>query len=151
MNVMNIDFRVVKIWLSQWEKDVRLNRTASQVAAVMLNKMREESERRLSRVERLSKEILKEGCALQGLVLRLMARSKSNRGMDKTEGEQLRTHRRRMAQMMKEVEAIMKEPRRDYSIKTGGLLLEIVGQDLPLEVATGPWGERRGEVTRKPD
>ena len=50
------------------------------MAAVMVNKMREESEKRLSRLENLMKDIFKESCVLEELTRRLIAHFKSNDG-----------------------------------------------------------------------
>ena len=46
-------------------------------------------------------------------------------GADKAQNAELKKHRQRMTAIMKEADAVMKEPKEDHSIKTGGLLLEI--------------------------
>lgn len=142
MNGMNLDFRVVKTWLHEWEKNSKATRTASQMAAVMVNKMREESEKRLSRLESLVKDIFKESCVLEELARRFIAHFKSNNGTNKAQNLELKKHRQRMTAIMREADAVMKEPKEDHSVKTGGLLLEIRSEEAPVEEATGPWGER---------
>ena len=140
MSVMNLDFRVVKMWLRNWEKN---SRVASQVAAVMLNKMREESEKRLSRLENLMKDIFRESHVLQQVEHQLASLCKSKRGLDRETETELKEHRRRMTTILKEVDEVLKEPKGDHSIKTGGLLLEIRSAEGPVLDATGPWGERK--------
>jgi hypothetical protein len=129
MSVMNIDFRLVKTWLGEWEKDSQAYRTASQIAAVMLNKMREESETRLSRLERLMKDIFKENHILQQLEQKFISLFKSNHGLDRKVETELKEHRRRMITIMKEADEVLREPRSDRSVKAGGLLLEINCQE----------------------
>ena len=148
MNGMNLDFRVVEIWLRDWEKNSKATRTASQMAAVMVNKMREESEKRLSRLEKLMKDIFKENCVLEELTRRFIAHFQSNDGADKVQSAELKKHRQRMTAIMREADAVMKEPKEDHSIKTGGLLLEIRSGEAPVQKATGPWGKER-RVQRK--
>ena len=149
MNGMNLDFRIVEIWLRDWEKNNKATRTASQIAAVMVNKMREESEMRLSELEKLMKDILKENCVLEELTRRFIARLQSNDGVDKVHSAELKKHRQRMTAIMREADAAMKEPKEDHSIKTGGLLLEIRSGEAPVQKATGPWGERKEGATKR--
>lgn len=143
MNGMNLDFRVVKTWLREWEKNSKISRTASQVAAVMVNKMREESEKRLVKLESLMKDIFKESHALEELTHRFIAHFKSNNGMDRAQNAEMKKHRQRMTAIMREADAVMKEPKEDHSIKTGGLLLEIRSEEAQVQEASGPWGERK--------
>ena len=144
MNVMNIDFRLVKTWLSEWEKNSKATRSAAQVAAVMVNKMREESEKRLSRIEGLMRDVFKESCVLEELTRRLIAHFKPNDGDGKDRGVELKRHRQRLASIIREADAVMKEAKEDHSIKTGGLLLEIRSEKPQTQEATGSWGERKG-------
>ena len=102
-----------------------MNKTASQIAAVMLNRMLSESEKRLLGLESLMKDTIKEGHLLQELEHLLISRLKSRRGLDKGLEAELREHRRRMSTILKESDALMKNPREDHSIEAGGWLLEI--------------------------
>ena len=81
------------------------------MAAVMVNKMREEGEKRLSRLENLMKDIFKESCVLEELTRGLIAHFKSNDGADKAQNAELKKHRQRMTAIMKEADAVMKEPK----------------------------------------
>ena len=149
MNGMNLDFRVVEIWLRDWEKNSKATRTASQMAAVMVNKMREESEKRLSRLEKLVKDIFKESCVLEELTRRFIARFQSNDGVDTAQNAEMKKHRHRMTAILRAADAVIREPKEDHSIKTGGLLLEIRSEKAPVQDATGPWGERKEGATKR--
>ena len=146
MNGMNLDFKVVKTWLREWEKNSKATRTASQMAAVMLNKMREGSERRLSRLESLMKEVFKEDCVLEELTRRITAYFKSSHGADTAHSVELKRHRQRMTAIMREADAVIREPKEDYSIKAGGLLLEIRNREPPVEEVAGPRREKGGAM-----
>ena len=102
-----------------------MNKTASQIAAVMLNRMLSESEKRLLGLERMMKDTIKEGHLLQELEHLLISRLKSGRGLDKGLEAELREHRRRMSTILKESDALLRNPREDHSIEAGGWLLEI--------------------------
>ena len=125
MNAMKIDLPIIKTWVAKWEKNNGVNKTASQVAAVMLSKILEGSEQRIASVERLMKEIIKEVEAIQKMEQNLISRLKCNRGMDASMAGELKEHRRRMAVILKETDEVLKEPAEEHSMMVGGLLLEI--------------------------
>jgi hypothetical protein len=134
---MNIDFRVVRVWLEKWETSNDVGRTASQIAAVMLAKMLAESEKRILRLENLMKETCEESRILKGLERLLVSRPKPRRGLDKGTETKLTEHRRRMAAILSKADELLKAPREDHSIKAGGLVLEINRQESLNQAAKG--------------
>ena len=95
------------------------------MAAVMLSKALEENEKRLTRVEKLMKDIIKEIGALQKMEQQLLSGSRAKRGIEPGMDADLKEHRKRMASILKEADEVMKVPEGDHSILIGGLLLEI--------------------------
>jgi hypothetical protein len=125
MNGMRIDLRTIRVWVAKWERSNGISRTASQMAAVMLSKALEENEKRLTRVEKLMKDIIKEIGALQKMEQQLLSASRAKRGLEPEMDADLKEHRKRMASILKEADELMKVPEGDHSILIGGLLLEI--------------------------
>ncbi len=125
MNGMRIDLRTIRVWVAKWERSNGISRTASQMAAVMLSKALEENEKRLTRVEKLMKDIIKEIGALQKMEQQLLSASRAKRGIEPGMDADLKEHRKRMAAILKEADEVMKVPEGDHSILIGGLLLEI--------------------------
>ena len=125
MNGMKIDLRTIRVWVAKWERSNGISRTASQMAAVMLSKALEENEKRLTRVEKLMKDIIKEIGALQKMEQQLLSASRAKRGIEPGMDADLKEHRKRMAAILKEADEVMKVPEGDHSILIGGLLLEI--------------------------
>ena len=143
MNAMKIDLPIIRTWVAKWEKSNGVNKTASQVAAVMLSKILEGSEQRIASVERLMKEIIKEVEAIQKMEQNLISRLKCKRGMDASMEGELKEHRRRMAVILKETDEVLKEPAGERSMMVGGLLLEIQkrGSDSRTAAMTAARGE----------
>ena len=125
MNGMRIDLRTIRVWVAKWERSNGISRTASQMAAVMLSKALEENEKRLTRVEKLMKDIIEEIGALQKIEQQLLSASRAKRGIEPGMDADLKEHRKRMAAILKEADEVMKVPEGDHSILIGGLLLEI--------------------------
>jgi hypothetical protein len=125
MNGMRIDLRTIRVWVAKWERSNGISRTASQMAAVMLCKALEENEKRLTRVEKLMKDIIKEIGALQKMEQQLLSASRAKRGIEPGMDADLKEHRTRMEAILKEADEVMKVPEGDHSILIGGLLLEI--------------------------
>jgi hypothetical protein len=125
MNGMRIDLRTIRVWVAKWERSNGISRTASQMAAVMLSKALEENEKRLTRVEKLMKDIIKEIGAIQKMEQQLLSASRAKRGIEPGMAADLKEHRKRMASILKEADELMKVPEGDHSILIGGLLLEI--------------------------
>jgi hypothetical protein len=125
MNGMRIDLRTIRVWVAKWERSNGISRTASQMAAVMLSKALEENEKRLTRVEKLMKDIIEEIGALQKMEQQLLSASRAKRGIEPGMGADLKEHRKRMAAILKEADEVMKVPEGDHSILIGGLLLEM--------------------------
>jgi hypothetical protein len=122
---MKIDLRIIRQWVQKWQINDGINRTASQLAAVMLSTVLEQSEKRLARTEAMMSGLLAESLALQKMERDLIDRLKSKRGLDAEVDEQLKAHRRRMRALLKEADEVMKAPSADQSIIIGGLLFEI--------------------------
>jgi hypothetical protein len=125
MNGMKIDLRIIRTWTAKWEKGTSVNQTTSQLAAVMLSKALEQSEARSARVTGLMKGILAESAYLQKLGKVLVCCLMKKEPLESHKEMELKTHRRRMASMLKEVDQVLKEPEHSQSIMVGGLLLEI--------------------------
>jgi len=125
MNEMKIDLHVIRGWVEKWQKSGGANRTASQLAAVMLSEVLRVNEKRITATETVMKEILNESRTIEKVEQQLLTRLKSNRGLDADMEAQLRGHRRRMAALLKDADAVMKAPSTDLSVRVGGLLFEI--------------------------
>lgn len=125
MNGMKIDLRTIRTWTAAWEKGTSVNQKASQLAAVMLSRALEQSEARSARVTGLMKEILAESLVLQRLEKALVCCLMRKEPLESQKEMELKTHRRRIAAILKEVDQVLKEPEHSQSIMVGGLLLEI--------------------------
>ncbi len=137
MSEMKIDLRVIRHWVQRWRANDRTSKTASQLAAVMLSEVLQDSEGRLSRTESVMSDLLAESRALERVEQQLVTRLKSKRGLDVEMQEQLRAHRRRMAVLLKEADKVLKEPREDRSVKIGGLVFEISRPASGVKAAPG--------------
>jgi hypothetical protein len=133
MSAMKIDLRTIQLWVTKWEKGIGVNRTASQLAAVMLNKILERTEERAARVATLLKEIASESEALQELEKTLLCSSGRGEAVDSSTQRELHSHRRRMAAILKESDRLLRSPEPAQSVTVGGILLEISRQSPPAE------------------
>jgi hypothetical protein len=125
MEEMRIDLRIIRNWVEKWRMNNGVNKTASQLAAVMLSDVLQDNEKRLQKTKTVMKDILSESRALQRLEQELLARLKSKQGMDSGVEAELKGHRRRMAALLREADEVMKVPEKDQSVRVGGLLFEI--------------------------
>jgi hypothetical protein len=125
MNEMKIDLHVIRDWVGKWQANNGVNKTASQLAAVMLSHVLEENEKRMARTQAAMKALLEESRSLGKIEHEIVVRLRSNRGMDAQVEEQLKGHRRRMAVLMKEADEAMRVPSSSESVRVGGLLFEI--------------------------
>jgi hypothetical protein len=137
MNEMKIDLRIIRDWVEKWQMNNGANRTASQLAAVMLSEVLQANEKRLEKTETVMKEILTESRALQKLEQELIARLGSKQGIDAWVETELKGHRKRMTALLKEAEEVMKLPDKDQSVRVGGLLFEINKNAASTETTVG--------------
>ena len=125
MNGMKIDLRTIKVWVSKWEKNNGIGKTASQLAAVMLCKVLEQNEKRIVRIEKLMREIIRESETLRKMERELLADSRSKGANELELASELKMHRSKIVAILKEAQEAMKVPTKDDSFIVGGLLLEI--------------------------
>ena len=125
MNGMKIDLRTIKVWVSKWEKNNGIGKTASQLAAVMLCKVLEQNEKRIVRIEKLMREIIRESETLRKMERELLADSRSKGANDLELASELKMHRSKIVAILKEAQEAMKVPTKNDSFIVGGLLLEI--------------------------
>ena len=125
MNGMKIDLRTIKVWVSKWEKNNGIGKTASQLAAVMLCKVLEQNEKRIVRIEKLMREIIRESETLRKMERELLADSRSKGANELELASELKMHRSKIAAILKEAQEAMKVPTKNDSFIVGGLLLEI--------------------------
>ena len=144
MNAMRIDLPIIRTWVAKWEKSDGVNKTASQLAAVMLSKTLEESEERDASMKRLMQEISSQIEAVQRMEQTIISRLKCKRGMDAGMQRELKEHRRRARAILKEVDEVLKKPAEAHSMMVGGLLLEIQtrGSTTRPTAGTAERGER---------
>jgi hypothetical protein len=125
MNGMKIDLRTIKVWVSKWEKNNGIGKTASQLAAVMLCKVLEQNEKRIVRIEKLMREIIRESETLRKMERELLADSRSKGANELELASELKMHRSKIVAILKEAQEAMKVPTKNDSFIVGGLLLEI--------------------------
>ena len=125
MNGMKIDLRTIKVWVSKWEKNNGIGKTASQLAAVMLCKVLEQNEKRIVRIEKLMREIIRESETLRKMERELLAGSRSKGANELELASELKMHRLKIVAILKEAQEAMKVPTKNDSFIVGGLLLEI--------------------------
>ena len=125
MSAMKIDLRVIKSWVAQWQKGTGVNQTASQLAAVMLSKALEESEKRSARMRKVLKGMMEEGGVLRRLEKVAPCDPECREPLDAAKAAELREHRRKMAVLLREGEQVMNAPEGIQPVMVGGLLLEI--------------------------
>ena len=125
MNGMKIDLRTIKVWVSKWEKNNGIGKTASQLAAVMLCKVLEQNEKRIVRIEKLMREIIRESETLRKMERELLADSRSKGANELELASELKMRRSKIVAILKEAQEAMKVPTKNDSFIVGGLLLEI--------------------------
>lgn len=125
MNGMKIDLRTIKVWVSKWEKNNGIGKTASQLAAVMLCKVLEQNEKRIVRIEKLMREIIRESETLRKMERELLADSRSKGANELELASELKMHRSKIVAILKEAQEAMKVPTKNDFFIVGGLLLEI--------------------------
>ena len=125
MNGMKIDLRTIKVWVSKWEKNNGIGKTASQLAAVMLCKVLEQNEKRIVRIEKLMREIIRESETLRKMERELLADSRSKGANELELASELKMRRSKIVAILREAQEAMKVPTKNDSFIVGGLLLEI--------------------------
>jgi hypothetical protein len=80
MNEMKIDLHVIRDWVGKWQANNGVNKTASQLAAVMLSHVLEENEKRMARTQAAMKALLEESRSLGKIEHEIVVRLRSNRG-----------------------------------------------------------------------